>query len=72
MAGSAVAVALAPIAQAAVPQVRSVGEHIAPAPQKCTTVNAGSECISPGNAQINDAPPFVANYPMYGAFPWIL
>ncbi|MBU8812570.1 hypothetical protein [Mycolicibacterium goodii] len=69
---SAVAVAFAPIAQAAEPHAQPVGEHIAPTPLKCTTVNTGSECISPGNAQINDAPPFVENYPMYGAFPWIL
>ncbi|WP_267888349.1 hypothetical protein [Mycolicibacterium fortuitum] len=34
--------------------------------------NVGSECISPGNAQINDAPPFVNTFPMYGNFPWIL
>jgi hypothetical protein len=65
-------IALAPIAEAAPTTVQAAAQHIAPYPQKCTTTNAGSECISPGNAQINDAPPFVDNFPMYGFFPWIL
>lgn len=47
-------------------------QHIKPAPQTCNSTNAGSVCVSPGNAQINDAPPFVDNFPMYGYFPWIL
>jgi hypothetical protein len=68
MAGTAASVALAPIAQAA----PNAGQHNAPAPQICTTTNAGSECVSPGNVQINDAPPFVNNFSMYGMFPWIL
>lgn len=67
-AGAAVSIILAPLAGAAPAGV----QHIEPAPQTCTTTNAGSECISPGNAQLNDAPPFVDNFPMYGAFPWIL
>jgi hypothetical protein len=65
--GAAASIALAPIAQAA-----PASQHIAPLKQTCTTTNAGSECTSPGNAQINDAPPSVDNFPMYGAFPWIL
>lgn len=69
MAGTAAFIALAPAAQAA---PAPVAQHIAPAPQRCTTTNAGSECISPGNVQIDDAPPFVENFPMYGTLPWIL
>ena len=71
-AASAVAIAMAPIAHAAEPTAQPVAQHIAPAPMKCTSTNVGSECVSPGNAQINDAPPFVDNFPMYGYFPWIL
>ncbi|MGV9800179.1 hypothetical protein ACWDTP_19245 [Mycobacterium sp. NPDC003449] len=72
-AAGAVAIALAPIAQAApVAATPIASQHIAPAPQTCTSTAAGSECMSPGNAQINDSPPFVDNFPMYGAFPWIL
>ena len=40
--------------------------------QSCTSTRASSVCSSPGNVQINDAPPFVMNFPMYGYFPWIL
>lgn len=71
---AAVSLAFAPIAQAEVPPVPApvAVEHLAPAPQKCTTTNVGSMCTSPGNVQINDAPPFVNNFPMYGYFPWIL
>jgi hypothetical protein len=72
IAGAAASVALAPIAQAASIAAQPAAQHIAPVPQTCTTTNTGSECISPGNAQINDAPPFVDNFPMYGALPWIL
>jgi hypothetical protein len=71
-AGTAAAIGLAPIAQAAPITAQPVAQHIAPAPQTCTTTNVGSMCTSPGNAQINDSPPFVDNFPMYGAFPWIL
>lgn len=70
-AGAATSIILAPLAGAAA-GVTTGSEHIQPAPQSCTTTNVGSECISPGNAQINDSPPFVDNFPMYGAFPWIL
>lgn len=76
-AGSAISILLAPMAAAAPSAVapstvQTAIQHIKPAPQTCTTTNAGSECISPGSAQINDAPPFVDNFPMYGWFPWIL
>ncbi|WP_131812629.1 hypothetical protein [Mycolicibacterium peregrinum] len=70
MAGVAASLIFAPLAGAA--PVPNGSQHIGPAPQSCTTTNVGSECISPGNAQINDAPPFVNNFPMYGDFPWIL
>lgn len=73
IAGAALSVGLAPIAEAApITAVPAASQHIAPAPQTCTSTATGSECMSPGNAQINDAPPFVDNFPMYGAFPWIL
>ena len=71
-AGTAACIALAPIAPAAPAAPQPVVQNIAPLPQTCTTTNAGSECTSPGNAQISDAPPFVDTFPMYGAFPWIL
>lgn len=72
MACAAASIGFAPIAQAATMTAEPTSQHIAPAPQSCTTTNVGSQCISPGNAQINDAPPFVDNFPMYGYFPWIL
>ena len=70
---AAASVILAPPAAGAVTLgAPTAVQHIKPAPQTCSTTNAGSICISPGNAQINDAPPFVQNFPMYGYFPWIL
>jgi hypothetical protein len=72
VAGTAASIALAPIAQAAPNTSQIATQQIKPYPQTCTTTNVGSECTSPGNAQINDAPPFVDNFPMYGFFPWIL
>ena len=68
----AAAVVAAPLADATTVDVPTAVQHIKPAPQTCSTTNVGSVCISPGNAQINDAPPFVDNFPMYGYFPWIL
>jgi hypothetical protein len=70
--GAAAAIALAPIAEAATPAAQPSAQQIAPVPQRCTTTNAGSECVSPGNAQLDDAPPVVDNFPMFGTFPWIL
>ena len=61
-----------PLAAAETAGAPTAVQHIQPAPQTCSTTNAGSVCTSPGNAQINDAPPFVDNFPMYGYFPWIL
>jgi hypothetical protein len=65
-AGAAVvAVTAAPIAAAA------------PAPgnpsaqQSCATIGAGTICQSPGNVQINDAPPPVSFYP-YGGEAFLL
>lgn len=70
--GIAASVILAPLAGAATVSAPTAVQHIKPAPQNCSTTNVGSECISPGNVQINDAPPFVDNFPMYGSFPWFL
>lgn len=71
-AAAAAVIALAPMAQAApTPTHPTDSQKIAPAPQRCTSTSAGSECFWPGNAQINDSPPAVQNFPMYGAFPWI-
>lgn len=67
----AASIMAAPVAFAETVGAPTAAEHSRPAPQTCTTTNAGSECISPGNAQINDAPPFVDNFPMYGAIPWL-
>ena len=67
---SSVAIALAPLAQAT--PFATGTQKIGPALQQCQTTNVGSICMSPGNAQINDAPPFVDNFPMYGFMPWIL
>ena len=72
MAGVGASIALAPIAEAAPTTTQPVAQQIAPIQQRCMTTNAGSECVTPGNAQLDDAPPFVDNYPMYGMFPWIL
>jgi len=36
--------------------------------QSCTGVGAGTECSSPGNVQINDAPPAVAANGFGGGF----
>lgn len=68
----AVSVIVAPPAGATMVGAPTAVQHIKPAPQTCSTTNVGSICVSPGNAQINDAPPFVDNFPMYGYFPWIL
>ncbi len=73
VAAGAISIALAPVAQAAQTTAQPVAhQQIEPAPMTCTSTRASSVCVSPGNAQINDAPPFVDNFPMYGFFPWIL
>jgi hypothetical protein len=36
--------------------------------QSCSSVGAGTECSSPGNVQINDSPPAVADYGFAGGF----
>jgi hypothetical protein len=56
---AAVAVTAAPIAAAA------------PAQQSCATSGPGTVCQSPGNVQINDAPPPVSFYP-YGGEAFLL
>jgi hypothetical protein len=65
-AGAAVAaIAAAPIA-AASPTAPS-----ATPTQSCTTSGSGTLCQSPGNVQINDAPPPVQFYP-YGGEAFLL
>jgi hypothetical protein len=57
---AAVAIAAAPIAAAA------------PTPQQtCSASGTGTVCQSPGNVQINDAPPPVSFYP-YGGSAFLL
>jgi hypothetical protein len=36
--------------------------------QSCSSVGAGTECSSPGNVQINDAPPAIADNGFAGGF----
>jgi hypothetical protein len=60
----AAAVAVAPIAAAA------PGPATAPS-QNCTPSGSGSVCQSPGNVQLNDAPPAVQFYP-YGGEAFLL
>jgi hypothetical protein len=55
-AAAAVAIAAAPMAAAA---------------QSCSTSGTGTICQSPGNVEINDAPPPVSFYP-YGNMPYLL
>jgi len=63
VAGAAVvAVTAAPIAAAA-PAQAPVNP---PAQQSCATSGPGTVCQSPGNVQINDAPPPVSFYPYGG------
>ena len=65
-AGTAVAIVAAPTAAAA--------PAPAPAPpqqQSCATSGAGTVCQSPGNVQINDAPPPVQFFP-YGGEAFLL
>jgi hypothetical protein len=36
--------------------------------QSCSSVGAGTECSSPGNVQINDSPPAIADNGFAGGF----
>ena len=58
---AAVAIAAAPIAAAAPTGAADPG-----AVQTACSVGPGSECITPGNAQINDSPPPVSFDPYGG------
>jgi hypothetical protein len=58
---AAIAIAAAPIAAAA-PAVPP-----GPVQQSCSASGSGTICQSPGNAQINDAPPPVSFYPYGGS-----
>jgi hypothetical protein len=62
----AAAISAAPIASAA-PNTQAPG----PQQQSCGGSGAGTVCQSPGNVQINDAPPPVQFYP-YGGDAFIL
>jgi hypothetical protein len=55
---AAVAIAAAPISAAAtaVPAPTAAASQ-----QSCSSVGAGTECLSPGNVQINDSPTAVAS-----------
>ena len=58
---AAVAILAAPTA-AAVPT---------PLSKTCVATGAGTTCQSPGNVEINNAPPAVSFHP-YGDMPWLL
>jgi hypothetical protein len=66
----AAAIASAPIAAAAPPAAPAPGPAPAPA-QQCAGSGPGMVCQSPGNVQINDAPPPVSFYP-YGGEAFLL
>jgi hypothetical protein len=57
----AAAIAAAPIATAAPPPAPGPGQ------QSCSASGSGTICQSPGNAQVNDAPPPVQFYPYGGS-----
>jgi hypothetical protein len=57
----AAAISAAPIASAA-PNTQAPGQQ----QQSCAASGAGTVCQSPGNVQINDAPPPVQFYPYGG------
>ena len=58
----------AAVALAAAPMATAAPTTTAPAmPQPCSTAGGGSECRSPGNVQIYDAPPPVT-YEPYGGY----
>ena len=65
-AAAAVAIVAAPTAAAAVPEPGPAPPH-----QSCAGSGAGTVCQSPGNVQINDAPPPVQFYP-YGGEAFLL
>ncbi|ORA34475.1 hypothetical protein [Mycobacterium aquaticum] len=64
-AAAAAAILAAPIAAAA------PGSAAGPLQQTCASSGSGSVCQSPGNVQINDAPPPVQFYP-YGGEAFLL
>lgn len=60
---AAVAIVAAPTAAAA----PTGATNPVPVQTSCGSVGPGTECVTPGNAQINDSPPGVNYYP-YGDF----
>ena len=69
-AAAAVAIVAAPTAAAA-PAAAAPAPAPAPAQQSCAGSGAGTVCQSPGNVQINDAPPPVQFFP-YGGEAFLL
>ncbi|MCW2558059.1 MAG: hypothetical protein JWP55_2023 [Mycobacterium sp.] len=63
----AAAISAAPIASAAGPDTQASGQQ----QQSCGGSGSGTICQSPGNVQINDAPPPVQFYP-YGGEAFLL
>jgi hypothetical protein len=59
-----VAITAAPTAMAATPMGAA---NPAPVPTACGSTGPGTECVTPGNAQLNDSLP-VENYYPYGDF----
>ena len=59
---AAIAIAAAPMATAAPTTAAPT-----PMPQSCSATGAGTECQSPGNVEIQDAPPPVSFSP-YGGY----
>jgi hypothetical protein len=59
--GVAAAIAAAPVAGAAVPDAVTAG---------CSSATPGTECVVPGNAQLNDSiePDFAPQYPDFSLF----
>ena len=63
----AAAIAAAPFATAAPPPAPGPGPGPGPVQQSCSTSGSGTLCQSPGNAQLNDAPPPVQFFPYGGS-----
>ena len=61
---AAVALVAAPTAAAAPTDAPNPG----PVPTSCGSVAPGTECVTPGNAEINDSPPGGVTYDPYGDF----
>jgi hypothetical protein len=56
------------LAAAAVAAMVGAPAAMAADPESCTDIGTASECSSPGNVQINDSPPAVADQGFGGGF----